>query len=335
MGNTQKKKHLEDHHEMDEKKHENDRELPTIPHNPFDITKQQKVRMLFDDNIKPSQDTDLTSAQLVQWISNYLKEEAYDTTQELLDDLNDPQFSHLKDSMEHQWQNEANQSTVDAIYNMLKRDIFTQNPFDITKQQKVTMLFDETIKPSHDTNLTSAQLVQWISNYLKEEAYDTTQELLDDLNDPQFSHLKDSMEHQWQNEANQSTVDAIYNMLKRDIFTQNPFDITKQQKVTMLFDETIKPNHDTDLTSAQLVQWISNYLKEEAYDTTQELLDDLNDPQFSHLKDSMEHQWQNEANQSTVDAIYNMLKRDIFTQNPFDITKQQKVTMLFDETIKP
>eukprot|EP01083_Nonionella_stella_P020846 57829_1 len=127
MGNTQKKKHLEDHHEMDEKKHENDRELPTIPHNPFDITKQQKVRMLFDDNIKPSQDTDLTSAQLVQWISDYLKEEDYETSEAILNDLNDPQFSHLKDSMENQWQNEANQSTVHAIYTMLKNDIFSDD----------------------------------------------------------------------------------------------------------------------------------------------------------------------------------------------------------------
>eukprot|EP01083_Nonionella_stella_P209508 759378_1 len=129
MGNTQNKKHLENHHEhaTDEKKHGNDRELPTIPHNPFDITKQQKVTMLFDETIKPSQDTGLTSAQLVQWISDYLKEEDYDTTEAILDDLNDPQFSHLKESMENQWQNEANQSTVDAIYTMLKEDIFSDD----------------------------------------------------------------------------------------------------------------------------------------------------------------------------------------------------------------
>eukprot|EP01083_Nonionella_stella_P250986 866464_1 len=77
MGNTQKnKKHLEDHHEADEKKHGEEKALQlTIPYNPFDITKQQKVTSIFDETIKPSQEIDLTSARLVDWITHYLKEE--------------------------------------------------------------------------------------------------------------------------------------------------------------------------------------------------------------------------------------------------------------------
>eukprot|EP01083_Nonionella_stella_P280732 955022_1 len=117
MGNTQNKHH----HAADEKEHENDEEVL------FDITKQRKFAMLFDETIKPSHDTDLTSAQLVQWILDYLKEEDYDTTEAILQDLNDPQFSHFKESMENQWQNEANQSTVNAIYTMLKHDIFSDD----------------------------------------------------------------------------------------------------------------------------------------------------------------------------------------------------------------
>eukprot|EP01083_Nonionella_stella_P146450 460637_1 len=65
MGNTQKNK-----------KHGEEKALQlTIPYNPFDITKQQKVTSIFDETIKPSQEIDLTSARLVDWITHYLKEE--------------------------------------------------------------------------------------------------------------------------------------------------------------------------------------------------------------------------------------------------------------------
>ena len=96
------------------------------------------------------------------------------------------------------------------------------HPFPPQQQQKVQQLFDSKIQPlisKHHCKLTSTQLLKWISTYLKEENYESDAVISQDLNDTAYSHLKVSMGKDLCEYANPLILNAIYIMLKDEVFS--------------------------------------------------------------------------------------------------------------------
>ena len=102
---------------------------------------------------------------------------------------------------------------------------------------------------------------------------------------------------------------------RQESITYNPFDEKRQERIIDLYEREIKPNHNSTLTSNQLVKWLSTYISEERYRSDEAIQEDLHDPQYSHLKEAMENDLQNDVDENTVNAIYDALKSDIFTNN--------------------
>eukprot|EP01084_Bolivina_argentea_P259744 438398_1 len=133
MGNNNSnQKHLSTLHIEDDDKKSNENEMEymkrrSMTYNPFDYSKQEKVKQLFENEIKPKHNITLTGTKLTEWISSYLSEEKYRSDIAIREDLNDPYFSHLKETMENELQNDANQETINEIYNILKDEIFNEN----------------------------------------------------------------------------------------------------------------------------------------------------------------------------------------------------------------
>lgn len=100
--------------------------------------------------------------------------------------------------------------------------------------------------------------------------------------------------------------------------TFNPLNIERQNKVYQLYETKIKPNHETELSGTKLVSWLSNYLSEERYRSDDAIREDLNDPQYSHLKEKMENDLQDNIDRKTADAIYTVLRNDIFSSSNND-----------------